>query len=499
MQAVAAAARATQLDGAMFTFDKLDANRSVTPAALKHWIGFFSVRTALAFYGLLDAFGDLSLNKITWWKASATHSHHFVPQAAHLQPSQGASGSSSTGGGGGASEDGGGGDSESKDDVLPPTPTPRAEPSASAAGKKRMSKFPAGRVEVKRAKARAVPELNVAALEPRKERGAYHPSMRREQPLHIDPKQAYLMFLLVVCGGWTKLAACAATAINAVDASRVFITMLMLVWRTLLVEQPQSYITQARTMRFCPPRQAQILGTNKTKVTLDATEVAAHDYGKDLTLAVAAYSSYKGGKRVKVVIGISTSGAAVLRSKAHHGRITDEVETEVCGLYELLEPGDDIAADRGFLIANTLARHLCTLNQGYTRKSKADAFTSDQLMRMRQLSNVRIHVERIMVAIKHFKVLASPISADERPYISALFETCAMLANYNIPVVGMEDLDLDVRTLKEDALGLFCVAAGEVDVTELCRDNTPLETCLNAALAASAAAHAPFKPPSEQQ
>merc|ERR1711871_157329 len=129
--------------------------------------------------------------------------------------------------------------------------------------------------------------------------------------------------------------------------------MLMLTWRTLLREQPLNYMTQARSKRTCPARMQKIYGSNTVKVTIDATEVRARDFG-DPVLARAVYSAYKGTKTVKILVGVSPSGCACFRSQVGFGSVSDVLETKISPLYDLLEEGDGVAADRGFLIADAL-------------------------------------------------------------------------------------------------------------------------------------------------
>jgi len=57
---------------------------------------------------------------------------------------------------------------------------------------------------------------------------------------------------------------------------------------------------------------------------------------------------------VKVLIGITPSGAISFVSEAYEGSISDRRLVEECGLLKKLEPGDEIMEDKGFTIQDLL-------------------------------------------------------------------------------------------------------------------------------------------------
>ena len=56
----------------------------------------------------------------------------------------------------------------------------------------------------------------------------------------------------------------------------------------------------------------------------------------------------------KGLIGISPSGYPSFVSSLYAGRISDKKITKDCGILDLLEPGDQVMADRGFDIESDL-------------------------------------------------------------------------------------------------------------------------------------------------
>jgi hypothetical protein len=60
------------------------------------------------------------------------------------------------------------------------------------------------------------------------------------------------------------------------------------------------------------------------------------------------FSSYKNHNTAKGLIGISPNGYPSFISCLYAGRTSDKKITHNCGILKLLEPGDELLADRGF-------------------------------------------------------------------------------------------------------------------------------------------------------
>ena len=73
------------------------------------------------------------------------------------------------------------------------------------------------------------------------------------------------------------------------------------------------------------------------------------------------WSNYKHNNSLKVFIGISPTGAIIFVSTAYGGRVSDKVITQRSGFLDLLEYGDHVLADRGFLVEDDIAAHSASL------------------------------------------------------------------------------------------------------------------------------------------
>ncbi|KAK0139953.1 THAP domain-containing protein 1 [Merluccius polli] len=83
------------------------------------------------------------------------------------------------------------------------------------------------------------------------------------------------------------------------------------------------------------------------------------------------------------------------------GRVSDKQITAESGFYDLLEVNDEILADRGFTIRDELALCGATLRIPHFTRGKKQ-LSAQEVETSRRLSNVRIHIERIIGRWKTF-------------------------------------------------------------------------------------------------
>lgn len=111
------------------------------------------------------------------------------------------------------------------------------------------------------------------------------------------------------------------------------------------------------------------------------------------------WSNYKHHNTVKFLIGVAPQGVISFISKGWGGRVSDVHLTENCGLLENMLPGDLILADRGFTIQESAGMYCAQVKippftKGKRQLSQLEVDTS------RQLSAVRIHVERVIGVLR---------------------------------------------------------------------------------------------------
>ncbi len=143
-------------------------------------------------------------------------------------------------------------------------------------------------------------------------------------------------------------------------------------------------------------------------VVVDCFEVFI-ERPSNLKARAQTWSNYKKHNTVKFLIGITPQGTISFISQGWGGRASDVHITEHCGLLEKLLPGDIILADRGFTIQESAAMFcaevkLPPFTRGKTQLSKLEVDTA------RNLSQVRIHVERIIGVVRQkYSILQSTL------------------------------------------------------------------------------------------
>ena len=155
---------------------------------------------------------------------------------------------------------------------------------------------------------------------------------------------------------------------------------------------------------------------SKVKCIIDCFEVFI-ERPMSFAARAATYSNYKKHNTVKVLIAVSPTGSIVYISNAWGGRVSDKIITQECGFLDRIEYGDVVLADRGFNVADELAIRGATLEIPAFTKGKMQ-LTQKEVEKSRQLSRVRIHVERVIGQLrKKYKILQGtlPITLIKRP------------------------------------------------------------------------------------
>ena len=115
------------------------------------------------------------------------------------------------------------------------------------------------------------------------------------------------------------------------------------------------------------------------------------------------FSSYKSHNTAKRLLSISPSGYPSFVSSLYVGRISDKKITKDSGILPLLEPGDQIMANRGFDIADDLPCGV-TLNIPAFLNGN-DLLTLEEETSTRKIASARVRVERAISRIKNYCLL----------------------------------------------------------------------------------------------
>ena len=112
------------------------------------------------------------------------------------------------------------------------------------------------------------------------------------------------------------------------------------------------------------------------------------------------YSYGKHHNTVQFLIGISPQGAITFVCKGWGGMVSDKYIIENCGLLHHILPGDQILVDRGFNVQESVGLYCAEIKvPPFTRGKKQ--LSRIEVDRARQLSHVRIHVERVVGLLRN--------------------------------------------------------------------------------------------------
>jgi len=139
-----------------------------------------------------------------------------------------------------------------------------------------------------------------------------------------------------------------------------------------------------------------------TRVTLDVTEFKIHT-PSSLLRQSQIFSQYKSTTTAKALLGIAPSGSVMFVSQLYTGVISDKEITKQSGILTLLERGDNVMADRGFVINYLLEPLGCTFNIPPFLSNQGQ-FSENQVKETQEIANLRIHVKRTISRIKTFKI-----------------------------------------------------------------------------------------------
>ena len=179
----------------------------------------------------------------------------------------------------------------------------------------------------------------------------------------------------------------------------------------------------------------------RTTCIIDCSEIFIQR-PSSLAARAETYSNYKSHNTVKFLIAISPTGAIIFVSKCWGGRASDKHITAHSGFLDKLMHGDLVLADRGFDITEPLALRGASLAIPPFTKGKPQ-LSQREVETARELSRVRIHVERAIGRLKNFRILQStlPITLvksttdEEFCTIDKILFVCAALCNLQPPLV----------------------------------------------------------------
>lgn len=210
--------------------------------------------------------------------------------------------------------------------------------------------------------------------------------------------------------------------------SHVFITWINILYKYMhkLIEWPSADFVSGNM-----PESFKKLFPS-TRVIIDCSEIFVQT-PRNIDAQKETYSSYKSHNTFKFLLGIAPSGQVTFLSKLFSGSISDREIVKLSGFLDLIEPNDNVMADRGFNI-----RDLCLKKQAYLNIpafSDGKQLSARAVTHSRKIASVRIHVERAMERLKNFNIINGIIPLQLKNSLDQILTVITVLGNLNSPLV----------------------------------------------------------------
>lgn len=170
-----------------------------------------------------------------------------------------------------------------------------------------------------------------------------------------------------------------------------------------------------------------------TRIILDCTEIFIQT-PSSLENKSVTYSNYKSHNTFKVLVGVSMTGATVFVSKLWGGSASDVQITRESSLLQMLEKGDAVMVDKGFIHLKSDLKKLGVKLYCPPFKTKSQ-FSKEEVDLTRRIASARIHVERKMEQIKNFRILQGVLPLAINKVSNEIFFVCSALTNLMPPLV----------------------------------------------------------------
>ncbi|XP_028412848.1 uncharacterized protein LOC114535739 [Dendronephthya gigantea] len=219
--------------------------------------------------------------------------------------------------------------------------------------------------------------------------------------------------------------------ISVSQVSRIWITWLDFLYRFLRsipIWPSQSYVRETMPQSFKETYP-------DTRVIIDCTELFI-DRPSQPRSQSATFSTYKNHNTGKGLIGISPRGDLTFVSELYAGNTSDKQLTKDCGIFKLLEVGDQIMADRGFEIEEDLP-HGVSLNIPPFLGERAQ-FSEEEEIETRRIAKHRIHVERAIQRIKSFRILKFDLPISMAEDLNKIWVICSYLTLFFRPLIQVQ-------------------------------------------------------------
>ena len=213
------------------------------------------------------------------------------------------------------------------------------------------------------------------------------------------------------------------------------VSQIVITWVILLSKELKSLIIWPSwgKIRSTLPDCFKRLYPNVRTIT-DCSEIF-FDTPSSLDVQVCLWSDYKHHCTVTFLIAITPNGAVSWLSLVYGGRASDIHILRDIGFLGILEPFDQVMADRGFKIKTDLAMKQCSLAIPPSAAKGAHILSND-VKETSNIANVRIYVKQAIGRLKDFQILKLQQPLLPFPIMNKILYVCATLTNLKRPLAS---------------------------------------------------------------
>ncbi|XP_032419231.1 uncharacterized protein LOC116720208 [Xiphophorus hellerii] len=236
----------------------------------------------------------------------------------------------------------------------------------------------------------------------------------------------FLMYSFKVAVGMKEQLIADMFQVSIATVSRVTITWANYLF--IVFSSINLWISREKVKASMPQRFLKF--SPNVRVILDCTKVAL-EMPSFLTLQSETFSAYKNHITLKGLIGVAPCGMVTFISALYRGCISDKEITKVSGILPLLELGDEVMADKGFLIQDLL--HEVGAKLIIPPFRHPGQFSKKETEETQTIARLRIIVERAIARVKCYHIWDSPVPLTLIGTVNQIWHNCCVLANYQGP------------------------------------------------------------------
>lgn len=235
------------------------------------------------------------------------------------------------------------------------------------------------------------------------------------------------MFLCRVAAGLQGKTLSSLFEVSVSTVSRIILTWTSYLY--LVLGSLPSWMTREQVQATMPDKFR--LYCPQLRVIIDCTEIRC-ETASSLSLQSETFSSYKNHTTFKGLIGVAPCGVITFVSTLYTGSVSDIEITKRSHLLQLLQPGDEVMADKGFLIEKMLSEVGVKLIIPPLKKSTQ--LSKEDTQKTQAIARLRILVERAIRRVKEYHIWDGLVPLSMVGSVNQLWAICCLMSNYQGPL-----------------------------------------------------------------